>query len=349
MIKIIIFLLFITGLGFCASYLAQNSGQVTMFWFDYRIETSVAFLLFSAIIFAFLFAFLLQLIFAPARFLERCKTNKLKRGISELTYSVAALAASDILAAEAHTKKVEKLLGRTPLAILLNAQIAKTKGDEVATNALLEQLLQHKETNYLAARSLSDNASKHDNLPKALELAKQANALNPRDNLSALQLLSLQARMQEWAEAEATLNKAKLPRSERKRLRALVNITHGEELLAAGRDADALTLAKSALSTLPCFPPAAALAARAYHENDSPRHAFRALKRAWQRENHPVLLEALADITAHEPSETQEKMRHKLRGVAGSGFWECRLCTKQHKIWHLTCENCHGFDTLEWK
>jgi len=349
MIKIIIFLLFIAGLGFCASYLAQNSGQVTMFWFDYRIETSVAFLLFSAIIFAFLFAFLLQLIFAPSRFFECRKTNKLKRGISELTYSVAALAASDILAAEAHTKKVEKLLGRTPLSILLNAQIAKTKGDEATTNALLEQLLQHKETNFLAASSLSDNANKNDNLPKALELAKQANELNPRDNLSALQVLSLQARMKEWEDAEATLNKAKLPRSERKRLRALLAITRGEELLAAGRDADALKLAKSALSALPYFPPAAALAARAYHELGSPRRAFCTLKKSWKKAPNPVLLEALADITAHESKEKQEKLGDKLIGASAHGFWECRLCTKQHKIWHLNCENCHGFDTLEWK
>ena len=312
MIKLLLFLIFIGCAGFGASWLMENSGSVTMIFLDYRIDTSVAFLLVSAVIFACLFAFLLQIIFAPSRFFERRTAKKLKRGIDELTYSVAALAASDIHTAELHTKKLEKLLGKTPLAILLSAQIAKTKGDEATTNALLEQLLLHKETNYLAARSLCDNASKNNNLPKALALAKQANQLNPKDNLSALQVLNLQVRMKNWAEAEASLQTSKLPRREKNRLRALMNIVHGRELLADGYGEQALHLAKYAAAKLPNFAPAAEFAADANRSNNQPKKADKILKNI--KENRD--------------------------------FWHCRICGNSQKIWNLHCDHCQGFDTL---
>jgi uncharacterized membrane-anchored protein len=315
MIKLLLFLLFITCVGFAASFLVENSGNVTMFWFDYRIDTSVAFLIFFTILVAILFAGLVQLFFAPARFFERRELRKLKRGISELTYSVAALAASDIASAQQHTHKVENLLGRTPLTLLLSAQIAKTKGDEPATNALLEQLILHKETNFLAARSLSDNANQHNNLPQALEFALQANNLNPKDILSSLQVINLQVRLKQWDRAEASLKNARFPRKERSRLRALINIIPGRELLENGYEEEALRLAKYTISQLPNFIPAAQFAANAYQENDKSYKAERILRKI-------------------PPNNV---------------IWQCKICATSQKIWDLHCPHCHAFDALEEK
>jgi|GEM_PF-3169467 len=324
MTKLLLFLILVAGAGFAASFLAENAGSVTMFWFDYRIDTSVAFILICGVVAALVLTFLLQIIFAPsrffARFFERRAANKLKLGIGELTYSVAALASSDIAAAEAHTKKVEKLLGRTPLTILLSAQIAKTKGDEATTNALLEQLLLHKETNYLAARSLSDNANKHDDLPRALELARQANQLNPKDSLSALQVLNLQVRLKQWKAALATVQNLRIPRKERNRLIALISIVRGRELLADGHNEEALGLARYALSKLPYFAPAADFAARVYSATGDMRKAENILKKA---------------------------KKHSGFGEDASAIFVCRICAGSQKEWALHCNHCHSFDSLE--
>ncbi len=135
--------------------------------------------------------------------------------MAALTHGVAALAAGEAESAEAHTRKAEKLLGSTPLVLLLSAQIARSKGDDNKTRLLLEQMLGHSETEYLAARSLSDAASRQQLFSKALALAQQAHAVNAK-GFSAV--VSLHARLGQWQEAlqaiEQALRKGQLTLSE---------------------------------------------------------------------------------------------------------------------------------------
>lgn len=326
MIKLLLFLVFLAGLGVSASFLAENAGSVTMFWLDYRIETSVAFLIVLALLISIIMIASVQLLLAPRRFFrsitQKSTTKKLERAIGELTYSVAALAASDPSAAQAHNNKVENLLGRTPLTILLSAQIAKTKGDESSANALLEQLLLHKETNFLAARFLSDNASKHEDLPRALEFAKQARELNHKDSLAALRVISLHVRLKQWQEALAMLQKIRISRKERVRLQALINLAQAEELFENGNDSAALTLGKYAYAKLPDFRPAAELLARIYDEIGEGKTARRIRK---------IIIEKQSTI------------------VDGGLNFTCKICASSQKKWGIHCNKCHGFDTLVYK
>ncbi len=222
MIRFIIFLLFVAGVGFASVWLAENSGSVTMYWLDYRIDTSVVFVVLAGFMLAIFAGIIIRILFAPARFWDRRKTAHLQQGITEITYSIAAIAASDLAAAEAHNRKAQSMLGRTPLTTLLSAQIAKSRGDEGGTQILLEKLLDYKETKYLAARSLSDSADVHNNLPKALALAQQAAEMNKRDTETAAKVIDLQIRLKQWDAALETIDKSRLPRREKRRLRELV-------------------------------------------------------------------------------------------------------------------------------
>lgn len=353
MINLLLFLFFVACASFAVALVVDNPGSVTMLWFDYQIETSVAFVL-LLIALAFALTTLLTLlvrrvIFAPSRFLQRRNVRQLKSGISELTYGIAALATSNIDAAEMHVRKVEKLLGRTPLTLLLSAQIAKTRGDEGKTQILLAQLLEYKETEYLATRSLSDNASKQDNLPKALQLAIKAQALNPKDSATALAVVSLQTRMKHWHEALENLKKANLPRKEKSRIRALIQLAYGELLLEDKRDESALVIARSVISVLPNFTPAVAFVARAYSKNNMLRKATSIIIRAWKKNPTVLLADAMHDVTSLEPEKNQEKLRSLLSGGAQDGVWLCKKCNHEQKKWALHCNSCNGFDSLNWK
>ncbi len=321
MINLLLFLFFIACVSLCASLVVENPGIVNMRWFDYQIETSVAFILLiillaaivmvlATLVFKFLFS-------APSQFMQRRNVKQLKSGLTELTYSISALASSNIDAAEMHTRKVEKLLGKTPLTLLLSAQIAKTRGNEATTHALLEQLLEYKETEYLAARSLSDSANKQDNLPKALLLAKKAQSIDPKDNASALAVISLQVRMKHWEEALANIKKIKLPRREKLRLRSLVQLARGKLLLEERRAEEALSLIRDIMSVLSQFPPALIFCADVYEQNDMPRK--------------------------------EKKLRAKLAQLSEDGIWSCKSCDHTQKLWELHCDSCHEFDSLEWK
>lgn len=352
MINLLLFLFFIACAGVAASLIVENSGNVTMLWFDYQIETSVAFLIilvFLAAVFIILFTLIIRNIFsAPSRFWKRRSVNQLRQGITELTYSMAALAASDVDTAEKHTRKIEKLLGQTPLTLLLSAQIAKSRGDEEKTQNLLEKLLEYKETKYLAARSLSDGANKQQNLPKALNLAKIASGVNPKDMAASLAMISLEVRLHRWHEALNHLQESRLSRVEKKRIRALIQIERGKLLLDDGRYEEALYLAKSSLSFLPDFPPAIVFAALAYNESGKEAKALRIVSSALKKQPLQLLLETLQEITLHEPPERREKLLSKFSDTITDGAWNCKACNHNQREWKLHCESCHDFGSLEW-
>jgi HemY protein len=162
-------LFFLVGVSFAAVWVADHPGQVTIRWFDYRIDTSFAFVVIVSVIAAWLMITLYtwgrDLAHAPKRFGERQQLKHYQKGLAELTYSVAALAASDNATAEKHLQKAQRLLGATPMGLLVSAQIAKSRGEEARARELLNEMMNHKETKQVAT-SLLTNAS---GAPKSTE------------------------------------------------------------------------------------------------------------------------------------------------------------------------------------
>lgn len=316
MIRFLLILALLTALGSGAAWLAGHPGNVTIHWFDRRVDTSFAFLLLVATVAACVLTYIVLLLHRlaqiPVHFSERRTLKHYQQGMIELTCSVAALAASDSKAAESHTRKAEKLLGRTPLTLLLSAQVARSRGDDEKTRLLLEQMLEHEETEYLAARSLSDSASKEHLFPKALELAKRAQAINTGATES---LVSLHLRLGGWQEALAAISKAvrkgSLSRSEMRRLNGMVYLLQGRQLLELGQPESALYAAKLALKNRPDFAPAVSFAADAYAAAGKKRKA--------------------------------EKLRQSL---ITNKIWTCDTCGHTTTPWEAYCPSCEAFDTL---
>jgi HemY protein len=231
MINLLLLIIFVTCLGIASAWVAENPGQVTMYWFDYRIDTSFAFLLLLAIATAFILAYFYimvrKLIMAPGQISTARQLKKHRKGLTEITYSVAALASADIKHAERHTKKAERLLGQTPLTLLLSAQIARSQGDDTKSRALLESLLDHKETEYLAARSLSDFATKQQLFPKAVAMAERAHQINPKDTSASTAMVGLYIRLGQWQEALEAITKSRLKHGEKQHYRGLVHLKQG--------------------------------------------------------------------------------------------------------------------------
>lgn len=358
MINLLLSLILLTCFGVAAAWVAEHPGSVTIFWFDYRIDTSLAFLAIAAASASLLIAFTVlvvrHLVLAPGRYSDRKKLRYYRKGMRELTYSVAALAAADVKGAELHTKKAGKLLGQTPLVLLLSAQIARSRGDDSATRQLLEQMLTHQETEYLAARSLSDAASKQHQLIKALALAERAQAINPGD---IAQIISLQIRLGKWQEAQLTLNKAvrkgRLSRNEWRHYRGVVYLQQGLLLMEAGQAESGLAAARYGLKEMPDFAPAIMLAARAFAANGQQKKAMKLLFTAIQHAPHPQMVDALRDIIMKVPPQKQAKLLAKLNafksGATTSESWACSSCGTAAKQWAAHCPACNAFDTLEWK
>jgi uncharacterized membrane-anchored protein len=62
MLNLLLLLTFLTCLGITAGWLAENPGNVTIFWFDYRIDTSFSFLLAVALVLTALLSYALVIL-----------------------------------------------------------------------------------------------------------------------------------------------------------------------------------------------------------------------------------------------------------------------------------------------
>ena len=317
MINLLLLLFFLTCIGASASWLAENPGNVVIHWFGYRIDTSFAFLLLLALLAAATLAygivFFRHIAQAPEYYFKRRSLRQYQRGLSELTYSVAALASGDSKEAAAHTYNAEKLLGTIPLTLLLNAQIARSAGDDAKTRLLLGQMLDHKETEYLAARSLSEAANKQQLFPKALELAKRAYAVNVK---GISPLLGLHVRLGEWHQAMHAITKStgkgQLTRNEIRHYKAIVFLKQSMHMLEAGHTKAALIAARQGLKQQPHFVPCITVTAKAYYALGKRHKAVRLIVRAWKDTPHPQLAETLRLIIAGDSKEQQMRIAHKL-------------------------------------
>lgn len=313
MTRLLLLLLLLTGLGIGAAWLAEHPGQVTMIWRSYRIDTSAAFMLTACLAAALLLAGLVVLLYrlmhAPDALTRRRTRKTHEKGLTALTRSLIALAAADMQNAELQTRRAEKLLGRTPLTLLLSAQLARMQGDDARTQMLLEQMLEHKETEYLAARYLSETATRQHQLPKAREMAQRAQALNP-GGLDTL--LSLHIRLGEWQQAAAAiaaaLRRGQITRARLHRYRGVVHAQHTLQLMQQGQDEAALAVARQALKQLPGALPVLQVAARAYLTNQQPAQSLKLLHAAWKKQPHAALIEDFLNAAATLPREKKRRL-----------------------------------------
>lgn len=370
MLRLFIFTLAIAALSLLAAWMSAHPGRVTLTWLDWRIDTSVAFLLLLA---ALTMAagtaavlFLRGLIRSPSRWRRGRREKHYRLGLSAVTQSLAALAAGNIPGARAFLEQAKHHLEDAPVTLLLSAQMAKLEGNETETHRLLEAMRGHRETRLLAAKGLSEYHDRHDDAALALPHAEQAHALNPRDPDALRALVGLHARLGQWQQAQQILRRSmlRLPRDERRRLQALIYCAHAEKMQASGNIPAALSFARQAVRAQPGFIPAAALAARLAFQERQPKPALAILARAWKqaphaqlaeclfsgmdaRENPAAMLKAARRIVRTRPDHEESRLLIARAALLARTWPEARESLKQAIALHEGVRACQWMAELE--
>ena len=177
-------------------------------------------------------------------------------------------------------------------------------------------MLDHKETEYLAARSLSETANRQHMFPKALALARRAHKLNPK---GIAPLLSLHLRLGEWQQAMQAIRisarKGQITRGEIRHYQAIVLLKEGTQMLSRHHPQAALVAARKCLKLESHFAPCVAFAAEAYAACGNESKAIRVIYHAWKVAPHERLAEALRSIIGKYPKEKQLKITRKLAAL----------------------------------
>lgn len=322
LIKIAVFLGFVTVLAVVAGGLSEQGGTVRLWAFDQEFTLNplaalVALLL--LVVLVWLGLKLVGLLFAVLRFLNGDETaisryfdrNRERRGYAALSEGLIALASGEPNTALARARTAERLLHKPELTRLLTAQAAESAGDSRAATEAWKSLLNDEQTRFVAVRGLMRQKLAAGDTATALKLAEQALALKPKHSETQDVLLKLQAEGGDWSGARGTLSQklrsGELPRSVYRRRDALLALQEAKVVLDEGSTIEAREAAIEANKLSPDLIPAAVIASRALAAKGDTRGSTRVLKKAWEAQPHPDLATAFAALEAAETPEQRLK------------------------------------------
>jgi HemY protein len=296
-------------LAIAAATIADYPGAVDIIWQGWEINTSVGVLVAALALLALVIWLLLWLIAATVRLPRNFRRNRRARrrrlGELALTRGMIAIAAGDGAVAKRQAERAEWLLGPTPLALMLAAQVAQLDGDEAGARRRYTALLDQKDSALLGLKGLIGQALKAGDGDEALRLAEGAHQLRPNAVWAFETLFALQTRAGKWEAARDTLDAARRNLSPASRAQHHRGAILYELSLAAEREGDrrrALTLAASAQDLLPDIPATAARHARLLIAEDRRRPARRVIERVWEKTPHPDLAAIWSELGGAVPA-----------------------------------------------
>jgi HemY protein len=212
MTRLLLVLIVALLVGLAAAWLADTGGVVTMAIANYEIRTSAAvaaaLVFVAALILLVLLRLISLIILGPAKVSAFLIQRRAGKAYHILSRGLVAAAAGEAHEATQAARHAEKLLGKNPLALLLNAQAAELTNDEEHKHAACSAMLAHPETEFLAAQRLAGMALGRGNSEQALGFARRAYALKPDSQAAAATLFDLRIRRGERAEAQTLLDEA---------------------------------------------------------------------------------------------------------------------------------------------
>ncbi len=392
MLRALRFLLLAAALLVLAWWIGGLPGDMVAHSGPYTIETSVPAAILLLVITAWLATLVLRLLgrlrAAPGSLGAWRGGRRQQAGELATQRGMVALAAGDATAAQAHAAKARKLLGDTPLAMLLTAQVAQLKGDAAAAAAAFKQLAAHKEFAFLGHHGLSKVSTASGDYEAARDHILAAQAAYPGSAWAKTQRLELAVRTQDWKTA---LGLATQP--------AQVAALATAAAQASQDGPTRLQFARTAAKAAPGLAPAVVTLAEALREAGKPRAAKRALLDGWKAAPNPMIAAAFlapvsakldqaraaAELAAANPGHPEsevllaetslaaelpgEAKRHaeaalgktggraeavlaKLSGQPAPSLnpsrWQCSACHNAQDDWSAACARCGEAGTLRW-
>lgn len=288
-LRIVIAFAVIAAIAGIAALLAQSPGQITLHWFGYRIDTSVAVLIALVLLLVGIAAGLYRLWgylrripkSARARHIERRK----EEGYLAISRGMLALAVGDSAEAKRQAKKANDILHRPVGALLIGAQAAQLEGKRGKAQQFFEAMLENDETELLGVRGLLAIAEDQGDESAALRLSERAKALAPKTPWALEKLLTHRIGAGQWAEAETALVEAAkrnvIDDAKAKRDRSAILVQLSVMAARLGETKQALERAKRAHDLTPASVPAALQYATLLIDDNRHRQAARLIEKGW--------------------------------------------------------------------
>jgi HemY protein len=301
-----------------ALWIANRPGTVTLAVADLTIEAPLWLVGLGAALALLLFGLLVWLLARLRGWLQRRRLTKALRardqGDAAVVAALEALAAGDGPAALKNGHRARRLLGDTPLTLLLTGHAARAAGEiEAAERSFRSLAGRNGPGAFLGHRGLAQLAIERGAQGEAAEAAKAALALQPNAGWAQSIAFADSVRHRDWRGALRLLPEARGDAETGFRRASLL-------LAAASEEADpsaAQRLEEEAVSAAPGLAPAHALLVRRLRAANRTRAADRALERGLAAAPHPMLAALALDASPGEAKAARARRVASLAGQVG--------------------------------
>ncbi len=303
MIRVVLFLIFISlaALGF--AWVADRPGDVVVTWLGYRVETSflvgAVAIAALAILVALLWSVTLFLLRAPGRIAAARDNRRRRHGQQAVSRGLIAIGAGDARAAKRFAGEAGRLAPAEPLVLLLAAQTAQLHGDRAGAEAAFLEMAENPETRLIGLRGLYVEARRRDDPAAARGFAEEAAKSAPTLPWAGQAVLEFRCAEGDWDGAlkilDRNLQNSLIDKPTWRRHRAVLMTARAMALETTDRET-AKTVALEAIRLAPDLVPAAALAGRLLADGGEIRKAGRIVEAAWRLNPHPDFAELFAHL-----------------------------------------------------
>src|SRR6202790_4580879 len=338
MYRIILFLVLIALAAAGAAWIADQTGDVTLSWGGWRLETSLpvfALALGIAIVAAMLaWSILRGLWRMPEKIRRSRRERRHARGRDAITHGLLAIGHGDSTAARLHADVARRHAAHDPLALLLHAQSAQLDGDREGARAAFRAMAEREDTRLLGLRGLFIEAQRADDPVSAVMIAEEALKLAPASTWASHAVLGFRCAKGDWSGAltilDNNLASGLIDKAAYRRQRGVLLTARALELEKVDRDLSRESVME-AVKLAPTLVPAAVLASKYESEAHQVRRSMRIVETAWLKQPHPDLADAYAHVKLGD-SARQRLVRIETLAAKAPGHLESALALARAAI-----------------
>lgn len=324
MIRLLVFVLLILGLGLGFAWLADRPGELSILWEGQLIEMSliVAVSLVVALVASvmILWWFVRTIWTSPHSVRRYFRARTRDRGYQALSTGLIAAGAGNAALAHKMSARARGLLraDQEPLIAVLEAQAALIEGKQDEARRLFQQMADDPETRELGLRGLYLEASRLGAHEAARQYAETAAEGAPYLPWAAKATLEYRCQSGRWDDAVRLLDQQRvahvIPRAEADRLKAVLLTAKAADQLE-GEPAAARDNALHALKLAKDLVPAAIVAAKALMREDNLRKAGNVLEQVWKIAPHPEIAQAYVRLRGGDSAADRLKRARRLENM----------------------------------
>src|SRR3979411_1843852 len=338
MVRSILFLVLIALAAVGAAWVADQTGDVTLSWGGWRVETSLpvfALALGIAIIAAMLAWTMLRALWrTPEKIRRSRRERRHARGRHAITHGLLAIGHGDSTSARRHADVARRHAAHDPLALLLHAKSAQLDGDREGARAAFRAMAEREDTRLLGLRGLFIEAQRADDPVSAVMMAEEALKLEPGWTWASHAVLGFRCAKGDWSGAlaivDTNLASGLIDKAAYRRQRGVLLTARALELETVDRDLSRES-AMEAIKLAPTLVPAAVLASKYQSEAHQVRRSMRIVETAWLAHPHPDLADAYAHVKLGD-SARQRLVRIETLAAKAPGHIESALAVARAAI-----------------